>query len=193
MKCIYLDTWETRLYVDGRRGSHVHEGEPEGLRNIVSGLIQSGPESESRVLAVGANRLWVGLCRMAKLGSQVLSRTPRATAHIIAVLVGVPASFVAGAAVFANGAGILSPERVVAVIVTYLILGAIFSFACRLIWPTATWWHWGVSISVPAVFTVGLLGRDIGAAYQSLYVFVALASACSGAFIGALPAAGLRR
>ena len=64
-------------------------------------------------------------------------------AHIIAMLAGVPASFVAGAAVFANGAGILSAERVVPVIATYLIVGAIFSFVCRLIWPTATWWHWG--------------------------------------------------
>ena len=122
-----------------------------------------------------------------------MGRTSTAIAHTITVLVGIPASFVAGAAVFADGAGILSGERVVPVVLTYLILGAIFGFIYRLIWPTAIWWHWGISISIPALLTVGLLGRDIGLAYQSLYVVGALASASSGAFIGALPAARLRR
>ena len=87
----------------------------------------------------------------------------------------------------------MSAERVVPVVVTYLVAGAIFSFVCRLIWPTATWWRWGVTISIPAVFTVGLLGGDIGPAYQSLYVVGALASACFGALIGALPADALSR
>ena len=114
-------------------------------------------------------------------------------AYVFAALAGVPASFVAGAAVFADGAPILSAERVVPVVVTYLVLGAIFSFVCRLIWLTANWWHWGVSICVPAFLTVGLLGSDIGLGYQSLYVFMTLAFACSGAFIGSLPAAALRR
>ena len=104
------------------------------------------------------------------------------------MLVGVPASFVVGAAVFANGGvGILSAERVVPVVLTYLVAGAIFSFVCRLIWPKVTWWHWGVTISIPAVFTVGLLGRDIGPAYQSLYVVGALASACFGGSSGHCP------
>ena len=53
----------------------------------------------------------------------------RAIVYIIAVLVGVPASFVAGAAVFADGAHILSAERIAPVAVTYLALGAILLLA----------------------------------------------------------------
>lgn len=116
----------------------------------------------------------------------------RLIAYILAVLTGVPASFVVGAAVFADGPAILSAERVVPVVVVYLAVAAIFSFVSRLVWPASTWWRWGVSISIPALFTVGLLGRDIGLAYQSLYVSMALASACSGALAGALLAASLR-
>ena len=122
-----------------------------------------------------------------------MGRTSRAIAHIVAVLVGVPASFVAGAAVFADGAPILSAERIVPVVVTYVVVGAIFSFFCRLIRQTAPWWHWGISVSIPALFMVVLLGRDIGAGYQAMYFAAALVSASSGAFIGALPADALRR
>ena len=116
----------------------------------------------------------------------------RPIAYIVAVLAGVPASFVAGAAVFADGPSILSAERVIPVVVVYLAVAAIFSFVSRLVWPASTWWRWGVSISIPAFFTVGLLGRDIGLAYQSLYLAMTVASACSGALAGALPAAALR-
>ena len=116
----------------------------------------------------------------------------RRIAYVVAVLAGVPASFVVGAAVFANGPSILSTERVVPVVVVYLAVAAIFGFVSRLVWPASTWWRWGVSISIPAFFTVGLLGRDIGLGYQSLYVAIALASACSGALAGALAAAALR-
>jgi len=123
----------------------------------------------------------------------VVTRALKAIAHIIAVVVGVPASFVAGAAVFADGAPILSAERIVPVVIAYLVMGAIFSFVCRLIWHKATWWHWGISVSIPAVFTVGLLGRDIGPGYQAVYIVTALLSASSGAFIGALPADALKR
>ena len=122
-----------------------------------------------------------------------MGTTARAISHIIAVLVGVPASFVAGAAVFADGPPILSAERIVPVVVTYLVVGAIFSFLCRLIWQTASWWHWGISISVPAAITVALLGEDIGPGYQAVYFMVALESASTGAFVGALPANALRR
>ena len=116
----------------------------------------------------------------------------RLIAYIIAVLAGVPASFVVGAVVFADGPPILSAERVVPVVVVYLAVAAIFSFVSRLVWPASTWWRWGVSISIPALFTVGLLGRDIGLGYQSLYVAIAVASACSGALAGGLTAAALR-
>ena len=116
----------------------------------------------------------------------------RLIAYIAAVLAGVPASFVAGAAVFADGPSILSAERVVPVVVVYLVVAAIFSFVSRLVWPASTWWRWGVSISIPAFFTVGLLGKDIGLAYQSMYVAITVASACSGALAGALIAAALR-
>ena len=122
-----------------------------------------------------------------------MMRTSKAIGHTVGVLVGIPASFVAGTAVFADGAPILSAERLVPVVIAYLVVGAIFSFACRLIWPTATWWHWGVSVSIPAVFTVGLLGMDIGSGYQLLYVVAALVSASSGAFVGALSADALKR
>ena len=63
-------------------------------------------------------------------------------AYIVAVLAGVPASFVVGAAVFADGPSILS--------------------------------------------------KDIGLAYQSLYVAMTVASACSGALTGSLIAAAIR-
>ena len=99
----------------------------------------------------------------------------------------------AGAAVFADGAPILSAERIVPVVLTYLVVGAIFSFSCRLIWKTASWWHWGLSVSLPAVITVVLLGKDIGPGYQAVYLVAALVSASSGAFIGALPAGVLKR
>ena len=122
----------------------------------------------------------------------VVERTLRAIAHIIAALIGVPASFVAGAAVFADGAPILSAERIVPVVVTYLVVGAIFSFFCRLIWQIVPWWHWGISVSIPAVFTVGLLGKDIGPGYQAVYFIAGLVSASSGAFIGALPVDALK-
>lgn len=130
---------------------------------------------------------------MPNLWGTVVTRASKAIAHIVAVLVGVPAAFVAGAAVFADGAPILSAERIVPVVIAYLVMGAIFSFVCRLIWPTATWWHWGISVSLPAVFTVGLLGKDIGPGYQAVYVVTAWLSASAGAFIGALPAEALKR
>ena len=113
-------------------------------------------------------------------------------AYIVAVLVGFPASFVAGAAVFADGPSILNVERVIPVVVVYAAVAAIFGFVSRLVWLESSWWRWGVWISIPAFLTVGLLGRDIGLAYQSLYIAMTVASACSGALAGALPAAGLR-
>ena len=116
----------------------------------------------------------------------------RLIAYIVAVLAGIPASFVAGAAVFADGPSILSVERVVPVVVVYAAVAAIFSFVSRLVWSASTWWRWGIPISMPAFFTVGLLGRDIGLAYQSLYLALTVASACSGALAGALPAVALR-
>ena len=121
-----------------------------------------------------------------------MRRSLRPIAYVVAVVPGVPASFVAGAAVFADGPSILSAERVVPVVVVYLALAAIFSFVSRLLWPDSTWWRLGVSISIPAFFTVGLLGKDIGLAHQSLYLAITVASACSGALAGALSAAALR-
>ena len=121
-----------------------------------------------------------------------IGKVLRLIAYIIAVLAGVPASFVVGAVVFADGPPILSAERVVPVVVVYLAVAAIFSFVSRLVWPASTWWRWGLSISIAAFFTVGLLGRDIGLAYQSLYIAIAVASACLGALAGALAAAALR-
>ena len=119
--------------------------------------------------------------------------TSRAIVHIIGFLVGVPASLVAGAAVFADGAPILSPERIVPVVLTYLALGALFSFLCRLIWQTTSAWQWGISVSIPAVLTVALLGSDMGPGYQAGYVVAALASACFGGLVGSLPADALQR
>ena len=122
-----------------------------------------------------------------------MGRILRVLAHFIAILVGVPASFVAGAAVFADGPPILSAERIVPVALTYVVVGSIFSFCCRIIWRKIPWWHWGVSVSIPAVFTVILLGTDIGPGYQAGYIVAALASASTGAFIGALTAEAIKR
>ena len=116
----------------------------------------------------------------------------RTAAYIVAVVVGVPASFVVGAAVFADGPPILSAERVAPVVVVYLVVAAMFSFVSRLVWTASAWWGWGFSISIPAFFIVGFLGRDIGFRYQSMYVAITVASACFGALAGALPAAAIR-
>ncbi len=116
----------------------------------------------------------------------------RLIAYIAAVMTGVPASFVAGAAVFADGPSILSAERVVPVVVVYMAVAATFISVSSLGWSGSWWWRLGVSLRIPAFFTVGLLGRDIGLAYQSLYLSMTVASACSGALAGALPAAALR-
>ncbi len=104
-----------------------------------------------------------------------------------------PAALVVGAAVFADGPPILSAERLVPVVVTYLAVSAIFSFIWRLISRTSAWRRWGVLISIPGLIAVALLGTDIGVGYQSLYTAVTFCSACLGAFIGALPARALRR
>jgi hypothetical protein len=114
-------------------------------------------------------------------------------AHVVAVLAGVPGSFVAGAAVFGDGPTILSAERIVPVMAVYLATAAIFSFVARLISSASSWWRWGVSISLPAFFTVGLLGRDIGVGYQSLFIAIVVVSACTGGLAGALTAAVFRR
>ena len=116
----------------------------------------------------------------------------RLLGYLLAVLLGLPVSLVAGAAVFADGPPILSAERVVPVVVVYLVVAALFGFASRLIRRTSDWWRWGVSISVPAFLTVGLFGRDIGLGFQSLYVVVIVASACIGALAGTLVAAAVR-
>ena len=116
----------------------------------------------------------------------------RLIAYTAAVLAGVPASLVVGAAVFADGPTILSAERVVPVVVVYLAVAAMFSFVSRLVWATSSWRRLGLSISIAAFLTVGLLGRDIGLAYQSLYIAISVASACLGALASALPARALR-
>ena len=67
----------------------------------------------------------------------------------------------------------------------YLVLGAILGFIYKLVWATRSWWHWGISMTVPAVFTVGLFGKDMGIPLQLAYVAVALVSASLGAFLGA--------
>ncbi len=112
--------------------------------------------------------------------------------YTVAVLVGVPASFVPGAAVFADGPPILSAERILPVIAAYLIATALLGFVFRLVSPASVWWRLGVSFSIPALLIVGLMGRDIGIGHQALFVAIALVSACLGAFAGALPAAALR-
>ena len=112
--------------------------------------------------------------------------------YIVAVLLGLPASLVAGAAVFADGPSILSAERVVPVVAVYLVGTALFGFASRLVQRTSDWWRWGVSISIPAFLIVGLQGGDIGLGYQSLYAGIVVTSACIGALGGTLAAGVLR-
>lgn len=109
------------------------------------------------------------------------------------MLAGVPGSFVAGAAVFGDGPPIVSAERIVPVVAVYLVVAAIFGFVFRLVRLASTSWRWAVTIGIPAFFTVGLFGRDIGLGYQSLFIAIAVASACSGALAGALTAALFRR
>ena len=116
----------------------------------------------------------------------------RLIGHVVAVLLGLPSSLVAGAAVFADGPSILSSERVVPVVAVYLVVVGLFGFAFRLIWRTSNWLRYGISISTSAFFIVGLLGTDIGLRYQLLYVVMIAASASAGVLGGTLVAAGLR-
>jgi hypothetical protein len=116
----------------------------------------------------------------------------RLIGYIVAVLLGLPASLVAGAAVFADGPSILSSERVIPVVGVYLVAAGLFGFAFRLIWRISNWWRYGISISTPAFFAVGLLGTDIGLGYQLLYVVMIVASASAGALGGTFFAAALR-
>ena len=57
--------------------------------------------------------------------------------YIMAVVIGIPASFVVGAAVFADGPAILSSERLIPVIATFTILGIISSSAYRMFYAAA--------------------------------------------------------
>ena len=52
----------------------------------------------------------------------------RPVGYVVAVISGLPASFVVGAAVFADGPPLLSAERLVPVVITYLVIGATVSF-----------------------------------------------------------------
>ncbi len=109
----------------------------------------------------------------------------RPVGYVVAVLAGLPASFVVGAAVFGDGAPLLGAERLVPVIVTYLVLAAIGSLAFRLVWSkAATWWLLGVCISSAAFPIIALFGGDLGLPLQSLYFLVTLTSACLGATVG---------
>jgi hypothetical protein len=113
-------------------------------------------------------------------------RTPKPIGcYILAVVIGVlPGLFIVGVVVFANGAPILSAERLVPVIVTYVSLGGIFSFIYNLIRSPVSPWRWGIWMSIPAFASIALLGRDLGLKLQSLYFVITLASACLGAYIG---------
>jgi MFS family permease len=68
-----------------------------------------------------------------------------------------PALFIVGVVLFANGAPLFSAERLVPIIGAYVIFGVIFSSICNLIWSTPTSWHWGFWISIPAFVSIGLL------------------------------------
>ena len=112
-------------------------------------------------------------------------KSPSPIAYILAVVIGVlPALFIVGVALFANGAPLLSAERLVPIIGAYVIFGAIFSSICNLIWSTPTSWRWGFWISIPAFGSIGLFGREVGLTLQSLYFVITLASACLGAYVG---------
>ena len=109
----------------------------------------------------------------------------RPVGYFVAVIAGIPASFVVGAAVFADGPPLLSAERLVPVTVTYLVVAAIGSLVFRLVWSNpALWWLFGVCVSLPAFPVVGLFGADMGLPLQSLYILVTLTSACLGTTVG---------
>ena len=100
---------------------------------------------------------------------------------IIGVL---PAFFVLGAALFADGASILSAERLVPLAIAYVLLGMSLGLIYNLIRSDVLSWYLGIWISIPALPSALLFGRDVGLAYQSLYLVASLASACLGAYSG---------
>ena len=122
----------------------------------------------------------------------MVSKLLRLIGYVAALVTGVPASPVVGAAVFADGAGLLSAERLVPVVIVYLVWGTIASFACGLIWLSLAWWRWGLWFSVTGLAAIALLGTDMGVDFQMLYVAVTIASACLGAYAGLWSSARLR-
>lgn len=108
--------------------------------------------------------------------------------YLVAGIAGLPAVFVAVAAVFADGAPLLGAELLVPVVATYLVTAAIVGFIFGIIRPTGPkWWMLGIYLNLPALAAIGLLVRDIGLHLQILYYLVALASSCCGAMIGMTP------
>ena len=91
----------------------------------------------------------------------------------------IPAFFIVGVAVFADGPPIISIRRLALVIGVYLILGFISGIISK---QRTT----GIWLSLPAFLIVFTLGSDIGLIYQMLYCLIVLASVCSGTFLGTL-------
>lgn len=109
---------------------------------------------------------------------------PGRISYIIAVVIGFPGSFVVGPAVFADGGPVLSPERLVPIIASYIFLGAIAGLVCRFIYSTDLWWPWGTVVSIPAFLSILLFGSDIGVGFQLLYFVMSWAFACLGVYAG---------
>ena len=112
-------------------------------------------------------------------------RFSRPIGYILAVIIGVlPAFFVLGAALFADGPSILSAERLVPLAIAYALLGMILGLIYNLIRSDARSWYLGIWISIPALPSALLFGRGVGPGYQLLYLTVTLACACVGAYSG---------
>jgi len=109
-----------------------------------------------------------------------MSRRAKLIVRLVTIGIGIiPALFIVGVAVFADGPPILSSQRLSPVIGVYLVIGFIFGIITKR-WTTGIW------LSLPALIIVLTLGSDIGLIFQSLYCVAVLVCACSSTFVGAL-------
>ena len=113
--------------------------------------------------------------------------------YVAFVVAGTPAAFVVAAAAFGDGPPIFSAERVVPVIVVYVVSGVIAGLVASLFWSMTSWWGLGLQISILGLVAIVLLGQDIGLGFQLMYAAVTLVSARVGTFIGVRLTGLLRR
>jgi hypothetical protein len=98
----------------------------------------------------------------------------------------IPGVLIMGPVVFANGASILSSERLVPVILSYVILGSIGGAISAWQRATASTWRIVIWLTLPGFGMVFFMGKDIGLIFQLVYCAVPFSSACLGVAVVSL-------